>query len=75
MNWVFAYGLEDPGSVLGWVIPKTQKKVLEAAILNTHYFKVRIKGKVEKSCECSEHHLAHLSVVASKKGAFESSST
>ena len=30
-----------------WVIPKTQKMVLDAALFNTQHFKVRIKGKVE----------------------------
>ena len=31
------------------VIPKTQKMVLDAALLNTQHYKVRIKGKVEQS--------------------------
>ena len=30
---------------------KTQKMVLDAALLNTQYYKVRIKGKVEQSKE------------------------
>ena len=53
MNWVFANGLEDRGSILGQVIPKTQKMELEAALLNTQHYKVRIKGKVEQSSEWS----------------------
>ena len=43
----------DQGSIPGHVIPKTQKMVLDAALLNTQYYKVRIKGKVEQSSECS----------------------
>ena len=39
--------------VLGRVIPKTQKMVLDAALLNTQHYKVRIKGKVEQSRERS----------------------
>ena len=37
------------GSTLGRVIPKTQKMVLDTALLNTLHYKVRIKGKVEQS--------------------------
>ena len=33
----------------GRVIPKTQKMVLDATLLNTQHYKVRIKGKVEQS--------------------------
>ena len=43
---VFTNGLGDRGSILGWVIPKTPKMVLDAALLSTQYYKVRIKGKV-----------------------------
>ena len=46
---VFANGLGDLGSIPGRVIPKTQKIVLDASLLNTHHYKVRIKGKVKKS--------------------------
>ena len=53
MSRVFANGLEDRGLIAGWVIPKTQKMVLNAALLNTQHYKVRIKGKVEESRECS----------------------
>ena len=45
--------LGDLGSILGRVIPKTQKMVLDAALLNTQHYKVRIKGKVEQSRERS----------------------
>ena len=44
---VFANGLGDWGSILGQVIPKTQKMVLDATLLNTQHYKVLIKGKVE----------------------------
>ena len=33
----------------GWVIPKTQKIVLDATLLNTQHYKVQIQGKVEWS--------------------------
>ena len=53
MSWVFANGPGDRGSIPGQVIPKTQKMVLDAALVNTQHYKVRIKGKVEKSSEWS----------------------
>ena len=40
---------EDQGLISGRVIPKTQKMVLVAALLNTQHNKVCIKGKVEQS--------------------------
>ena len=46
---VFASGPGDQSSV----IPKTQKTVLDASLLNTQHYKVRIKGKVEQSRERS----------------------
>ncbi len=51
MNRVFTNDPGDQGSIPGRVIPKTQKMVLEAALLNTQHYKVRIKGKVEQSRE------------------------
>ena len=48
---VFDNGLEDRGSIPGRVIPKTQKLVLDAALLNIQHYKVRIKGKVKQSNE------------------------
>ena len=48
---VFANGLGDLGSIPGRVIPKTQKMVLDASLLNTQHYKGRIKGKVEQSRE------------------------
>ena len=53
MSRVFASSSEDWGSILGGVIPKTQKMVLDAPFLNTQHDKVRIKGKVEQSMEWS----------------------
>ena len=41
------------GPIPGWVFPKTQKMVLDSALLNTQHYKVRIKGKVEQSRERS----------------------
>ena len=46
MSKVFANGSGDWGSIPGQVIPKTQKMVLEAVLLNTQHYKVGIKGKV-----------------------------
>ena len=45
--------------------------VLDATLLNTQHYKVRIKGKVEQSREWS----SALGVVAIEKGAFGSPST
>ena len=50
---VFASGPRDLGSIPGRVIPKTQKMVLDATLLNTQHYKVRIKGKEEQSRERS----------------------
>ena len=53
MNIVFINGPEDRGLIPGRVIPKTQKMVLDADLLNTQHYKVRIKGKMEQSMEGS----------------------
>ena len=50
---VFANGLGDQGSILDRVIPKSQKMVLDATLLNTQHYKEWIKGKVEQSKERS----------------------
>ena len=50
---VFGNGPEDLGSIAGRVIPKTQKMVLDATLLHTQHYKVKIKGKVEQSRERS----------------------
>ena len=46
---VFASDPGDLGSIPGRVIPKTLKMVLDTSLLNIQHYKVRIKGKVEKS--------------------------
>ena len=50
---VFANRPGDLGSIPGRVIPTTQKMVLDASLLNTQHYKVRIKVKVEQSRERS----------------------
>ena len=50
---VFANGLRDQGSILGRVISKTQKMVLNPSLFNTQHYKVWIKGRVEQSREMS----------------------
>ena len=49
MGRVFANGPGDLGSILGHVIPKTLKMVLDTSLLNTQQYKVRINSKVEQS--------------------------
>ena len=75
MSRVFANGLGDRGSIPGQVIPKTHKTVLDAALLNAQYYKLRIKCKVEQSREWSSTLPLHLGVVVIEKGAFGSPST
>ena len=46
----------DPGqlgSIPGRVIPKTQKMLVDASLLNAQHYKVKIKGKLEQSREKS----------------------
>ena len=43
MGRVFANGPRDRGSIPGRVIPKTQKMVLDAALLSTQYYEIRVK--------------------------------
>ena len=50
---MFANGPGHLGSILGRIIPKTLKMVLDTSLLNTQQYKVRIKGKVEQSRESS----------------------
>ena len=50
---IYVYGPGDWVSIPGQVIPKTQEIVLDAALLNTYHYKVRVKGKVEPSREWS----------------------
>ena len=51
MSRVFTNGQGVRNSILGQVIPKTQKMVLDATLLKTQHYKVSIKGKVEQSRE------------------------
>ena len=51
MSRVFINGPGDRGSISGRVIPKTQKMVLDAALLNIQHCKELMKGKVELSRE------------------------
>ena len=53
MRRVFINGPEDQGSIPGRVIPKTQKMVLDAALLIIQHYKEGIKDKVEQSREWS----------------------
>ena len=50
---------------------RLKKVVLDATLLNTQHYNVRIKGKVEQF-RMEEHPPLHLGVVAIKKGAFGS---
>ena len=50
---VFANGPGDLGSIAGRVIPKTQKMILDATLLNTQHYMVKIKSKMEQSRERS----------------------
>ena len=49
MNRMFTNDPEDRGSIPGRVILNSKKMVLDTALLNTHLYKVRIKGKVGQS--------------------------
>ena len=51
MSRVFTNDPTDRGSIPGRVIPKFQKMVLDAALLDIQHYKVRIKGKVEQTWE------------------------
>ena len=50
---VFTNGPGHHVLIPGRVIPKTQKTILDAPLLNTQYYKVRIKGKVNQPRERS----------------------
>ena len=75
MSRVFVNGPGDQDYIPGLVIPKTQKMVLDATLLNTQHYKVTIKGKVDESREWSCALLLHHSLEAIEKGAFGSPST
>ena len=46
---MFANGPGDRGSIPSRVIPKTQKMVIDVALINTQH----CKGKLEQSSECN----------------------
>ena len=71
---LFANGSGNQDSIPDRGIQKTQKMVLNAALLNTHHYKIRIKVKVQLSTEWSSVQPQHLAVLAIEKGAFKSSS-
>ena len=58
---VFAKGQGDWGAISDWVIPKTQKMVPDATLLNIQHYKVQINGGVEQSRERSSN-LPYISV-------------
>ena len=49
MSKEFANSPGERSLILGRVITKTQKIVLDSACLNTQHYKVTIKGKVDQS--------------------------
>ena len=51
MSRVFTSGPRDQGSIPSRFIPKTKKKLLDAALVNTQHYQVGIKRKVEQSRE------------------------
>ena len=63
---VFANGLGDRGLIPDWVILKTQKLVLDAALLNTQHYKIQTEGKVKLSREKTSYPL-YLSVIANER--------
>ena len=67
---VFANGPGDLGSIPDQVIPKTQKTVLDASLLNTQHYKVRIKGKVANFtttlCKCLSFNIFFISMKSIK---------
>ena len=73
-HWMFPYDLGDRRSIQDRVTPKTQKMVLDATLLNTQHYKLRIKGKMEHPGKVVVPPL-HLGVVAIERGAFVSPST
>ena len=67
---MFANDLGDQGSISGRVIPKTQKIVLEAFLINTQHLKYgsRVRGVIQGK---QSHLPLHFNVVAIEKRAFD----
>ena len=61
--------------ILVRVIPKTQKRSVDAFLFNTQHYKVRIKGKVEQSRVSRIAPSLHLGIVANENSVFRSPST
>ena len=72
MSWVFANGPGERGSIPSRVKPKIQKMVLDAGLLSTQRYKVRVKWRNPVN-EVVPSHTSRL--VAIEKGAFVSLST
>ena len=66
MSRVFTNGAGDQNLITGQVIPKTQKMVLNSALLNTQFYKVK---------EMEWRPPLYLVVIPIKKGSFGSPST
>ena len=49
MSREFANGPGDRSSIPGQVMPKTKRMVLDAALLSSQHYKVKIKSEVEQS--------------------------
>ena len=49
MSRVFANGPGDQGAIPVQVIAKLKKLVLDATLLSTQHYEVKIKGKMEQS--------------------------
>ena len=65
MRRVYTNGPGGQGSITGRVIPKTQKMLLDAALLSTQHYEIRINGKVKGMELCPP---LHHGVVAIEKG-------
>ena len=68
-------GSGDRGSVPGHVIPKTQKMVLDASLLNTQHYKEWTRGKWSNPGKGVASSPLHIIVVAIKKSVFRLLST
>ena len=75
MSRVYANGPWDRVSIQGQIIPKAQKMLLDASLLNIQHYKVKIKCKVEQTWEWSSALPKNLNVVAIEKEAFGLPST
>ena len=70
-DWLFRQWSGRPGFNSRLSHTEDSKMLLDAALLSTQHYKVRIKGEVDQFSEWSSAPL-HLGVVAIKKGAFGS---